>query len=136
MLFFHWKFSFLRQRHEAQHIRDETNCAIMDSKACPFLCPHYSTTSLLLSKIKATIFKRGQLSAFKRICMDISFQPFNSFLTANFLARIKHSIPTFSSLQSFQILNSVPPIPTSTSYIFFFYWYFPISHRGTTQKSR
>jgi len=38
----------------------------MDSKACPLLCPHYSTTlslslslSLLLSKIKATIFKKG-----------------------------------------------------------------------------
>lgn len=63
--------------------------------------------------------------------MDLSpFNPSIVFLRANFLGLIKHSIPTFSSLQSFQILNSVPPILTSTPSTFAFTVInYPISHR-------
>lgn len=70
------------------------------------LCPHNSTNPLsLYQRLKAPFFKRFQLSGFKGICMDLSsFQHFkNSFITINFSAFIKHSIPTFSSLQRFEI---------------------------------
>lgn len=72
--------------------------------------------------------------------MDLSpFNPFNSFLTTYFSASIKHSIPTFSSLQSFQILNSLPPTPQlqlHASTFSFYCCYFPLCIEKDNKKKR